>query len=187
MADWNSSICIASATSFWSMAAQQSAFSVMLGAYFGSNLLLTSLSNTKEAPAAFRRKTKNRFYQNAWFATGVFSLIIVEISFFLSFKLFNYPISSCSYFSFFNWTINLIVYLLWLKHRHGEERFSSPLIFGSIGCYVTIFLICILSVVSLWVKDFRIGFYSATVITILISLAYFVLKKFTNQKPGKEG
>lgn len=160
------------------------AFSVMLGTYFGSNQLLISLSNAKEAPVIFSQKTKKRFYQNSWIATGIFALIVVGISFFLSSELFNYLISACSYFSFLNWIINLIIYLIWLKHRQKDEHFSSPLILGRIGCYITMVLIGLLATVSLWVKDFRIGFYTAAVITILISLAYFIFKKHMSKKAG---
>lgn len=158
------------------------AFSVMLGSYFGSNQLLISLSNANEAPHIFGNKTKKGFYQNTWLATGLFSVLVVAISFFLSSKLFNYLVSACSYFSFLNWTINLIVFLLWLKHRHKEEHFSSPLILGRGGCYVTMVLIGILAVISLWVKDFRIGFYVAVSITILISLAYVIENRHLKAK-----
>lgn len=152
------------------------AFSVMLGTYFGSDQLLISLSNAKEAPPMFNHKTKKGTYQNTWLATGVLSLLIVAISFFLSSKLFNYLISACSYFSFYNWIINLIVYLLWLKQRKKEEHFSSPLILGRFGGYISILLIGVLAVVSLWVRDFRIGFYSAAAIMLIISIAYFIYR-----------
>ncbi|MFT9078175.1 amino acid permease [Ethanoligenens sp.] len=153
------------------------AFSVMLGTYFGSDQLLISLSNAKEAPQIFKHKTKKGMYQNTWLATGALSLLIIALSFFLSSKLFNYLISACSYFSFFNWIINLIVYLLWLKQRKKEEHFSSPLILGRFGGYISIFLIGVLAVVSLWVKDFRIGFYSAAAIMLIISIAYFIHRR----------
>ncbi len=161
------------------------AFSVMLGTYFGSVQVLISLSNAKESPQIFNHKNNNGFYQNAWMITGLLSLLVVAISFFLRSKLFSYLISACSYFSFFNWTVNLIVYLLWLRHRHKEERFSSPLIIGRFGAYSTMLLILILAVVSLWVRDFRIGFYSAAAITLLISFAYLIYNhKKSNLQPN---
>jgi L-asparagine transporter-like permease len=160
------------------------AFSVMLGTYFGSNQVLISLSNAKEAPNALYSKTKKGFYQNAWIVTGSLSLLVVFISFFLSAKLFNYLISACSYFSFYNWTVNLIVFLLWLRHRQKDEKFSSPLILGRFGGYITILLIGILAVISLWVRDFRIGFYSAAAITLCISFVYLIYNhKKNNLQP----
>ena len=152
------------------------AFSVMIGTYFGSIQVLISLSNAKEAPTVLNHKNKKGFYQNAWIITGFLSLLVVAVSFVLSSRLFNYLISACSYFSFFNWTVNLIVYLLWLRHRHKDEQFSSPLIWGRFGAYITMLMIAILAVVSLWVKDFRIGFYSAAVISLCISLAYVIYR-----------
>lgn len=152
------------------------AFSVMLGTYFGSVQMLISLSNAGEAPGVFSHKRKSGFFQNAWMLTGLLSLAVVGLSFLLSSKLFNYLISASSYFSFFGWTINLIVFLLWLKHRHKEERFASPLIFGRLGAYLTMLLIFVLAVVSLWVKDFRIGFYTAAAISLFISIAYVIYK-----------
>lgn len=152
------------------------AFSVILGTYFGSVQILISLSNAGEAPGIFNHKRKSGFFQNAWILTGLLSLAVVGVSFLLSSKLFDYLISASSYFSFFGWTINLIVFLLWLKHRRKEERFTSPLILGRFGAYLTIFLIAVLAVASLWVKDFRTGFYSATAISSMISIAYLIYR-----------
>ena len=152
-------------------------FSVMIGNYYSCDQMLISLSEAKEAPSIFKKKTKKGFYLNAWILTGVTSLLIVMLSFILSAKLFNYLVSACAYFSFFNWIINLIVYIIWLKKRSSEEKFTSPLIWGRKGAYGTIIAILLLFVMSLQVQDFRIGFYSATVITLLISMSY-KLKKY---------
>jgi proline-specific permease ProY len=152
------------------------AFSVILGTYFGSVQILISLSNAGEAPGIFNHKRKSGFFRNAWILTGLLSLAVVGVSFLLSSKLFDYLISASSYFSFFGWTINLIVFLLWLKHRRKEERFTSPLILERFGAYLTIFLIAVLAIASLWVKDFRTGFYSATAISSMISIAYLIYR-----------
>jgi len=157
-------------------------FSVMVGNYYSCDQTLISLSEAKEAPSVFIKKTKKGFYKNAWILTGVTSLLIVMLSFFLSTKLFNYLVSACSYFSFFNWIINLIVYIIWLKARSSEEKFSSPLIWGRVGAYGTIIAILILFVMSLRVSDFRIGFYVAAIMTLLISISY----KFTKGKKQLE-
>lgn len=153
------------------------ALSAMIGSYFGGVQVLISLSNAKEAPHVFNRTTKKGFYNNAWIMIGVFSLIVVAISFLLGSKLFNYLISASSFFTFFNWTINLIVYWLWIKHRHKDEKFSSPLIWGRAGACVTLIFMAVLTVGSLWVKDFRIGFYVAAAISLLISSAYLLFKR----------
>lgn len=147
-------------------------FSVMIGGYYSCNQMLISLSMAKEAPSVFNKKTKRDFYKNAWLLTGVTSILIVMISFLLSSKLFNYLVSASSYFSFFNWIINLIVYILWKKKRSSEEKYNSPLILGKSGAYGTIIIIFVLFIMSLKVPDFRIGFYAAALMTFLIALSY---------------
>lgn len=149
-----------------------STFSVMIGSYYSCDQMLISLSNGKEASSIFNKKAKNDFYKNAWILTGVTSILIIMISFLLSAKLFNYLVSASSYFSFLNWIINLIVYIIWQNKRSSEEKYESPLILGKKGAYGTIIIILILVAMSLKVRDFRIGFYVATCITILIMLSY---------------
>lgn len=149
-------------------------FSVMIGSYYSCNQILVSLSNAKEAPGIFEKKTKKDFYINAWILTGVASILIVAISFLLSSKLFNYLVSASSYISFFNWIINLLVYIIWRRKRSREEKYNSPLIWGKAGAYGTIIIILILFVMSLKVHDFRIGFYSAMGIAILICFSYML-------------
>lgn len=147
-------------------------FSVMIGNYYSCDQMIISLSEAKEAPSIFNKRTKKDFYMNAWIFTGTTSMLIVMGSFLLSAKLFNYLVSASSYFSFFNWVINLIVYIIWQKKRSNEENFKSPLIWGNIGAYGTIIVILAIFFMSLKVQDFRIGFYMATGITILISFSY---------------
>lgn len=152
------------------------AFSVMLGTFFGSVQILVSLCQAKEAPAALGKAAKRGFYRNAWLMTGILSLIVVGISFLISSKLFNYLISACSYFSFFGWTINLIVYMLWLRRRGESERFTSPLALKTPGAVAAIILIALLAVVGLTVRDYRVGFYTAAVFLAVFSAAYAVLR-----------
>ena len=153
------------------------ALSVMIGSYFGSMQVLASLSEAKEAPSIFSRATKRGFLRNAWIMSGILALLVVAVSFILSSKLFNYLISASSFFTFYNWTINMMIYRRWLRCRDKSENFSSPLIFGKAGAGVTLILLAILSVSSLFVSDFRIGFYTAASISILISIAYSFLRR----------
>lgn len=48
----------------------------------------------------------------------------------------------------------------------SEEKYASPLLWGRLGAYGTIIIM------SLGVQDFRIGFYSAAIITFFISISY---------------
>lgn len=155
-------------------------FSVMIGSYYSCDQMIISLSEAKEALAVFKKKSKKDFYLNAWILTGIVSILVVLLSFALSSRLFSYLISASSYFSFFNWVINLIVYILWSKKRSIEEKYKSPLIFGKVGAYCTITIVIFLFIMSLRVQDFRVGFYAAVSISILIILSYLPYCKQKN-------
>lgn len=150
--------------------------SVMSGTYYSCMQMLVSLSKANESPSIFKIATQNGFYKNAWISTGLLSLLIVLISFVLGTKLFSYLISSSSYFSFLNWIINLITYIIWLKKKNKEEVYTSPLIKGNLGAIITTVFIFILFIISLQVADFRIGFYVSFAIFILIYISYKMLK-----------
>lgn len=149
-----------------------STLSVMAGTYYSCEQILISLSMSDEAPGIFKTVTQKGFYKNAWSATGLLSLLVVLISFFLGTKLFNYLISSSSYFSFLNWIINLITYLVWLKKRSKNETCSSPLVKERSGAIVTLIIILILFFISLRVSDFRIGFYISLAMLLLMCISY---------------
>ncbi|MZK51137.1 amino acid permease [Clostridium beijerinckii] len=149
-----------------------STFSVMIGTYYGCVQILTSLAQAKEAPKILETSTEKGFHKYSWLATGCISIVVVLIAFVLGSKLFNYLISSSSYFSFFNWTINLLTYITWMKHRDKSEIYNSPLIKGKLSAIITIIVIIILLIISLGVSDFRIGFYVAVSILLIISAFY---------------
>ncbi|MFL0198525.1 amino acid permease [Clostridium sp. WILCCON 0269] len=152
--------------------------SVMSGTYYSCVQILVSLSSASESPKIFKNTTQRGFYRNAWIATGLLPLLVVLISFVLGTKLFNYLISSSSYFSFFNWIINLITYIIWLKKRSEKEIYNSPLIKGRLGTIITIIVILVLLVISLRVSDFRIGFYVSLAVLASICISYKLLKRY---------
>lgn len=154
-----------------------STFSVMIGTYYGCVQMLTSLAEAKKAPQILRSSTEKGIYKYSWLVTGFISILVVLIAFALGTKLFNYLISSSSYFSFFNWITNLITYTIWLKKRDKNEIYDSPLIKGRLSAIATIIVILILLVMSLGVSDFRIGFYVALTILLIISLFYKFIKQ----------
>ena len=73
-------------------------------------------------------------------------------------------------------------YIIWQRKRSSEEKYESPLIWGKAGAYGKIIIILILFIMSLGVKDFRIGFYMAAGITISIILSYKLYIKQENIK-----
>ena len=151
------------------------ALSVMIATYFSCIQILVSLAEAQEAPELLKMRTEKRFFRNAWLTVRSFALLVVALSFVLGNKLFNYLISASSYFSFFNWIINLITYLLWLKYRCNAEIFDSPLIWGRKGLYATLTVIAFFLIMSLRVTDFRIGFYVAIGILVVLSGSYKML------------
>jgi proline-specific permease ProY len=157
------------------------ALSVMVGSYFGSMQVLASLSEAGEAPPIFNRTTAQGFFHNAWVLCGILSFLVAAASFLVSSKLFNYLISASSFFTFYNWTIIILIYWRWLRFRDKSENFVSPLIFGKAGGCIALILLAVLAVSSLFVEDFRIGFYTAVLIVLVISIAYFIwMRKGTN-------
>ena len=149
--------------------------SVMIGAYYSCSQMLISLSNAGEANKIFSVKNKKGFYFNSWLATALGVLLIIFISFAIGMRFFNYLISAASYFTFFNWIANLLTYLVWTKKRGKEEKYNSPLIKGQMGAIATIFIILFLAAFSLMVEDFRIGFYIALGISLVIYTFYKLL------------
>lgn len=151
------------------------ALSVMIATYFSCTQILVSLAEAQEAPKLLKMRSEKGFFRNAWLTVGISAFFVVALSFVLGSKLFNYLISASSYFSFFNWIINLITYLFWLKQRSDAEIFDSPLILGRQGIYTTLILIVFFLIMSLRVTDFRMGFYAALGILIVFSSLYKVL------------
>lgn len=149
------------ASSLINVAILISTFSVMIGTYYGCVQMLTSLAQAKKAPDILKISTEKGTHKYSWLTTGGISILVVLVAFALGEKLFNYLISSSSYFSFFNWITNLITYTIWLKKREKNEIYDSPLIKGRLSAVATIIVILVLFVISLGVSDFRVGFYVA--------------------------
>lgn len=158
------------------------AFSVMVATFYSCILMITSLAESKKAPKIFLKRTVNGLYKRSWILVGLLTLLLVSISFFVSQKLFNYLVSASSYFTFLNWLLNLITYLIWLRERNSDERYTSPLIFGKAGAYITILSILFMLVISLKVEDFRMGFYAAALISLIISATYIFIQKINPEK-----
>ena len=108
------------------------ALSVMVGSYFGSMQVLASLSEAGEAPPIFNRTTAQGFFHNAWVLCGILSFLVAAASFLVSSKLFNYLISASSFFTFYNWTIIILIYWRWLRFRDKNENFVSQI--GRASC-----------------------------------------------------
>jgi L-asparagine transporter-like permease len=148
------------------------AFSVMAASYFSSIQLIVSLSVAKKGPRFFLQHSKRGFYRNAWLAVAIGALFVVGMSFLLPSALYSYLVSASSYFTFLNWTLNIVTFLIWLKKRGKNETYQSKLIWGRPGAYGTILAILLLFITSLRVHDFRMGFFAAFGFVVIITIAY---------------
>lgn len=148
-----------------------SSITVMSATYYTVMEALKSLADVGKAPRYFSSNNK-KSYRNIWIVIAICSLVLVGFSFLVPHKIFNYLVSASSYFTFLNWVIILITFLIWLKLRKPNENYISPLIFGKIGAYLTIAMIILLFIMSLGVSDFRMGFYMAFLILVIISISY---------------
>lgn len=165
-------IGIRSATAIMNAVILISTVSVMLASFYSSTKMLISLSREHKRLEVFAKETQSHFSRNAWALVSVITLLIISVSLLVSSSLFKYLISASSYFTFFNWSVNLLTYLVWRKRFKDELRYRSHLIFGKAGAYFTLAVIIVLFILSLGVRDYRIGFYISLVIAAIISLFY---------------
>jgi Gamma-aminobutyrate permease and related permeases len=177
-----SKIGIGYASAIINIAILVSTISVMLASFYSCTRMLISISKTNKIFSVFTISTPHNFYRNAWALVSIISLLIVGLSYLVSSKLFNYLVSASSYFSLFNWFINLTTYLVWRKRYNKEVKYHSPLLMGKIGAYLASASIVFLFILSLWVEDFRIGFYISITIGIIISVIYFVRHNFNKKR-----
>jgi L-asparagine transporter-like permease len=165
------------AAAFFNIVILLAAFSVMAASYYTSIQLIVSLSEVKKGPGLLLKHSSRGFYRYAWLAVAAGCLLVVGLSFLLPSSLYNYLVSASSYFTFLNWILNLITFLIWRKKRRETETFQSKLVWGVPGAYVTIFAILLLFGISLRVNDFRMGFYAASSFVLIITLGYVLWKK----------
>ena len=171
-----SKIGIKSASSVMNAIILIATISVMIASFYTSTRMLVSLSKVEKALTVFSKVTPHSFYRNSWAFVSAVMIIIVGVSYVIKGNLFNYLISACSYFTFLNWSVNLITYLAWRKRFAEEEVYRSPLMAGRIGAGAALLSILVLFAFSLTMKDFRIGFYVAFTILCMISLLYWCKK-----------
>lgn len=169
-------IGIESASSIMNAIILISTISVMMASFYSCTRMLVSLSRKNKALTILAKTTQHMFYRNAWVFVSAVIILIIGISYFVKGNLFSYLISACSYFTFLNWSVNLVTYLTWRKRYADEEIYRSPLMAGKAGAVAALLSILILFVFSLKMKDFRIGFYVAFAISSIISLLYWSKK-----------
>lgn len=160
------------------------AFSVMTGAYFSAIMMLVSLGVAHLAPVFVSKKSKNGVFYGSLILTAVGLVAIIIASYILPGKIYAYLTSASAYFSFLNLGTILLCFLLWRKTVAKQEIYRSPLAFGAPWTTViTLGIIFVLFLFSLGITDQRMGFYFALGISIIITIAYLILRRKVKDKP----
>ncbi len=153
-------------------------FSVMTGSYFSAIMMLVSLGNSHQAPAFVSKQSKNGVFYGSIILTAIGLVAIIITSYILPSKIYNYLISASAYFSFFSLGTILVCFLRWRKTVANQEIYKSPLAFGAPwSTVITLAIILVLFIFSLSVIDQRMGFYFALGISVIISIAYLMLRR----------
>ncbi|UOF89904.1 amino acid permease [Fodinisporobacter ferrooxydans] len=150
------------------------AFSVMAGSLYSIMSILRSLGEANKAPRFVLKETKNGHPVGALLSCALAMAAALILAYLLPAKVYNYLTSASAYFTFLNWTIMILTFLIWRKRGYKKGDYVSRWAFSQpYGQYITIAAIVALSVFSLWDKDQRIGFYYAFGIFILVSVGFY--------------
>jgi L-asparagine transporter-like permease len=163
-------------------------FSVMAGAVFSANQILSSLSHSGEAPSFTTRTLGKRQVQyGALIFTAIGLAIFIGLSYLLPSSVYNFLISASSFFTFFNWFIILMTFVSW-RHRNespgkNAHKHISRLTFGQpISTFITMAAIVFLAGYALTERDQRLGFYACLAISAILSIGYFFTHKYKSAR-----
>jgi len=153
------------------------AFSVMAGSVFSANQILISLGEGGEAPRfTAMHSEKRRTPYGALATTTVCLAVFIGLSYVLPSTIYELLISSSSFFTFFNWFVILLTFLVWRRFNQGKQ--VSLLAMGQpISTWMTMGLIALLSGYALLDREQRMGFYACLVIAALLVIGYFFAPK----------
>jgi len=152
-------------------------FSVMAGAVFSANQILFSLGSSSEAPRFVNRSTDSGIDYGSLIVTSAGIAVAITASYLLPANVYNFLISASSFFTFLNWSIILLSFLLWKRKYRGENLFTSRLAFGQpVMTVVTMLTILVLAGYALLQHDQRVGFYAAVCVTAVVSFSYLFVR-----------
>lgn len=152
------------------------AFSVMAGALYSANQILTRLGQTGEAPHLVTKATKTGTPLIALVISTVGIAVALVVSVVLPANVYSFLVSASSYFTFFNWFLILWEFLIWRKRARTKDSFTSRLAFGQpVSTFITMVLLVALGAYALLQHDQRMGFYAALAISVLLCVAYLVV------------
>ena len=159
-----------------------SAFSVMAGALFSNMIMLRSLAESKKAPRFLLRQSSRGTPWGSLIFCTVSLFAALSLAYVLPSKVYNYLTSASAFFTFLNWSIMMLTFIRWYKcsYKRGDTL-SKWLLFRPYGQWITLFLIAVLAVFSLFSADQRVGFYYAAGFWAAITIGYGWLKKRNRQ------
>lgn len=151
-------------------------FSVMAGAVFSANQILSELGNDRQAPRFVVRTGRNGAPYGSLIVTTIGVATTILVSYLLPANVYNFLISASSYLTFLNWFLILWAFLSWRRQRRYAAPSISSLAFGQpVSTVVTMLLIIFLTVYALIQPDQRIGFYAFAALCVVVSACYFVI------------
>lgn len=152
-------------------------FSVMAGTFYATEWMLISMALQKGAPALFRHRGAGRPYP-ALLATAGAVLITLVLAFVLPRTVYTDLTAASSYFSFVNWLLILLAFLMWYhRGRQSGQEISGLAFLPPYGSWVMVAAIVGLGAYSVTVKSFQLGFYVFAAATVLISLTWVVFMR----------
>lgn len=158
------------------------AFSVMAGALYSANQVLYSLGTNREAPRFVTKVSRRGTELGAFCVTVGCIAITLTVSLLLPANVYNFLVSASSFFTFFNWFVILWTFLMWRKHTHEDDKFTSRLAFGQpASTVITMVVLLVLAGYALFQPDQRLGFYASLAIGLVVSLCYYC---FIGRKNG---
>ncbi len=147
-------------------------FSVMAGTFYATEWMLISLALQRGAPKYFRHAGRGR-PMAALAATAGMVLATMILAFVLPKTVYTDLTAASSYFTFVNWLLILLAFIVWHRRRGRSEHTVSGLAFGApYGAIVMAAAILTLGIYSVTVPSFRLGFYVFAGLTVLIVAAW---------------
>ncbi|MDP9727172.1 amino acid permease [Alicyclobacillus tolerans] len=162
-------------------------FSVMAGAVFSSMQILYSLGETNEAPRFVKIQNQRGVQYGALLATAIGIALSLILAYALPSNVYQFLISASSFMTFFYWFVMLLTFISWRSRlRSASQSFQvSKLAFGApVSSYVCLALIVALTIYALFQPSQRIAFYAFAAIYLLLTIAYWFVRKKIQKSAG---
>lgn len=149
-------------------------FSVMAGTFYATEWMLISMALQRGAPQLFRHSGSGRPYP-ALTATAALVLSSLVLAFVLPRSVYTDLTAASSYFSFVNWLLILLAFVVWHTRARRAGQTVSRLAWGApYGSAVMAAAIVVLGFYSVSVPSFRLGFVVFCGLTLAILASWFV-------------